>query len=144
MRGLGPRLCATYSRPTLCSQSFYPVACVVLFWFPKLGPKLLPFEDLPVAPKRIAVIGGGISGMGAAHALSRDHHVTLFEAEPRLGGHARTVLAGRSGEQPVDTGFIVYNDINYPNLVRLFDELDVPTVDSDMSFGVSIKGGQLE
>ena len=104
----------------------------------------MPFEDLPVAPKRIAVIGGGISGMGAAHALSRHHHITLFEAEQRLGGHARTVLAGRNGQQPVDTGFIVYNDINYPNLVRLFDELDVPTVDSDMSFGVSIKGGRLE
>ncbi len=104
----------------------------------------MPFENLPVAPKRIAVIGGGISGMGAAHQLSGDHHVTLFEAEPRLGGHARTVQAGRNGTQPVDTGFIVYNDINYPNLVRLFEELYVPTTDSDMSFGVSIKGGRLE
>jgi len=53
-------------------------------------------------------------------------------------------LAGRTGAQPVDTGFIVYNDVNYPNLIRLFDDLDVPTVDSDMSFGVSIKGGRLE
>lgn len=104
----------------------------------------MPFENMPVAPKRIAVIGGGISGMGVAHQLSQDHHVTLFEAETRLGGHARTVLAGRTGAQPVDTGFIVYNDVNYPNLIRLFDELDVPTVDSDMSFGVSIKGGRLE
>ncbi|MEM9581491.1 MAG: FAD-dependent oxidoreductase [Pseudomonadota bacterium] len=104
----------------------------------------MPFEIAPVAPKRIAVIGGGIAGMGAAHLLSRDHQVTLFEAEPRLGGHARTVLAGKRGDQPVDTGFIVYNEINYPHLVKLFADLDVPVVKSDMSFGASIGGGKLE
>ncbi|MCY4179027.1 MAG: FAD-dependent oxidoreductase [Litoreibacter sp.] len=104
----------------------------------------MPFENSPVAPRRIAIIGGGISGMGAAHRLSQNYHVTLFEAERRLGGHARTVMAGKSGEQPVDTGFIVYNEVNYPNLVKLFDELNVPTVDSDMSFGVSIAGGKIE
>ena len=104
----------------------------------------MPFEIAPVAPKRIAVIGGGIAGMGAAHLLSRDHHVTLFEAETRLGGHARTVLAGKRGDQPVDTGFIVYNEVNYPHLVKLFADLDVPTVKSDMSFGASIGGGKLE
>ncbi len=104
----------------------------------------MPFEHAPAAPKRIAVIGGGISGMGAAHLLSKDHHVTLFESEKRLGGHARTIMAGKKRDQPVDTGFIVYNEVNYPNLVALFRDLDVPTVDSDMSFGVSVRGGKLE
>lgn len=96
------------------------------------------------APKRIAVIGGGISGMGAAYLLSSSHRVTLFEAEPRLGGHARTVLAGRNGDQPVDTGFIVFNYATYPHLTALFDKLNVPVTKSDMSFGASIDGGRLE
>lgn len=82
--------------------------------------------------------------MAAAHALAAQHAVTLIEAEPRLGGHARTVLAGKRGDQPVDTGFIVYNRVNYSNLVRLFDELDVPIAESDMSFAASIDGGRVE
>ncbi|EPX77865.1 Amine oxidase, flavin-containing [Litoreibacter arenae DSM 19593] len=82
--------------------------------------------------------------MGAANMLSKSHHVTLFEAEPRLGGHARTIVAGKRGDQPVDTGFIVYNDVNYPHLVKLFNELGVETVNSNMSFGASIGGGKLE
>ena len=86
----------------------------------------MPFETRRAAPKRIAVIGGGISGLGAAHLLADSHRVVLFEAENRLGGHARTVLAGRRGDQPVDTGFIVFNHVNYPHLTRLFDELGVP------------------
>lgn len=105
----------------------------------------MPFESLPPPHvRRIAIVGGGISGLGAAHALCREHHVTLFEAAPRLGGHARTVLAGKSGDQPVDTGFIVFNRPNYPNLVELFETLDVPVVESDMSFGASIRGGAFE
>ncbi len=104
----------------------------------------MPFETSDPAPSRIAVIGGGISGMAAAHLLARDHAVVLFEAEPRLGGHARTVMAGKRGDQPVDTGFIVYNNTNYPNLVGLFDQLDVPVVESNMSFGASINGGAFE
>lgn len=104
----------------------------------------MPFEIPGPTPRRIAVIGGGISGMAAAHLLAADHAVVLFEAEGRLGGHARTVLAGKRGDQPVDTGFIVFNHVNYPNLVRLFDELSVPTALSDMSFGASIGGGRLE
>ena len=95
-------------------------------------------------PQRIAVIGAGISGMGAAHALAPAHHVTLFEAEPRIGGHARTRMAGPDRDQPVDTGFIVYNLVNYPNLKALFAELGVETVPSSMSFGVSSRGGRLE
>ncbi len=104
----------------------------------------MPFEKSNTPPRRIAVIGGGISGMGAAHALSRDNPVVLYEAGDRLGGHARTVMAGRNGGQPVDTGFIVFNNVNYPNLVKLFDELQVPTVPSNMSFAASIDGGRIE
>ena len=88
--------------------------------------------------RRVAVVGGGVTGLSAALALSDTHRVTLFEAAPRLGGHARTVLAGRRGDQPVDTGFIVYNRVNYPNLVALFERLDVPVIESDMSFAASI------
>jgi len=82
--------------------------------------------------------------MAAAHLLAPDNAVVLFEAEDRLGGHARTVMAGKRGDQPVDTGFIVYNNVNYPNLVKLFEKLDVPTVPSSMSFGASLRGGRLE
>ncbi|ARC87418.1 NAD(P)/FAD-dependent oxidoreductase [Rhodovulum sp. MB263] len=94
--------------------------------------------------RRIAVIGGGISGMGAAHLLAGTARVTLFEAEGRLGGHARTVLAGRHGDRAVDTGFIVFNRVNYPHMVRLFEKLGVPVAKSDMSFGASFDGGAFE
>jgi predicted NAD/FAD-binding protein len=104
----------------------------------------MPFENRRHPAKRIAVIGAGISGMGAAHLLARDHSVVLFEEEGRLGGHARTVVAGRNGDQPVDTGFIVFNYATYPHLTRLFAELDVPVAKSNMSFGVSVDGGRME
>ncbi|MCR9067778.1 MAG: FAD-dependent oxidoreductase [Rhodobacteraceae bacterium] len=104
----------------------------------------MPFETAAAAPKRIAVIGAGISGMGAAYHLAPDHSVTLFEAAPRLGGHARTVVAGKGGDQPVDTGFIVFNYANYPNLTKLFAELNVPVAKSDMSFAASIDDGRFE
>ncbi len=104
----------------------------------------MPFETAPPTPRRIAVIGGGISGMAAAHFLARSNHVSLYEAAPRLGGHARTVLAGKRGDQPVDTGFIVFNHANYPHLTRLFDHLGVPTAPSNMSFGLSARGGAFE
>ncbi|MEM6636935.1 MAG: FAD-dependent oxidoreductase [Pseudomonadota bacterium] len=104
----------------------------------------MPFETQGSGPKRVAVIGGGISGMGAAHLLARQHHVTLFEAERRLGGHARTIVAGKNGDQPVDTGFIVFNYANYPYLAALFHELGVPVAKSSMSFGASFAGGRLE
>ena len=94
--------------------------------------------------KRVAIVGGGISGLAAAHLLEGKAHVTVFEAEPRLGGHARTVVAGKRGDQPVDTGFIVFNRQNYPLLTRLFEMLDVDVVESNMSFGASIDGGRLE
>ncbi|MEY2960597.1 MAG: hypothetical protein RLZ60_427 [Pseudomonadota bacterium] len=104
----------------------------------------MPFESLTPAPRTIAVIGGGISGMGAAYNLAQHHRVVLFEAEASIGGHARTQPAGRHGADLVDTGFIVFNYANYPHLTALFDELDVPVVKSDMSFGASIDGGRFE
>ncbi|MGY3438701.1 MULTISPECIES: NAD(P)/FAD-dependent oxidoreductase [unclassified Marinovum] len=93
---------------------------------------------------RIAVIGGGISGMGAAHFLAEDYDVTVYEAGRRLGGHARTIVAGKNGDQPVDTGFIVFNHANYPLLTRLFDDLGVPTTESNMSFAASLRDGAME
>lgn len=104
----------------------------------------MSFDALPIRPQRIAIIGGGISGLAAAYLLAPNHAVTLFEAAPKLGGHARTVMAGLKGDQPVDTGFIVFNYANYPHLTRMFQDLDVPVVKSDMSFGASINGGQIE
>jgi predicted NAD/FAD-binding protein len=94
--------------------------------------------------QRIAIIGGGISGMAAAYLLSERHDVTLFEAGSKLGGHARTVTAGLNGDQPVDTGFIVFNYVNYPHLTRMFRDLDVPVEKSDMSFGATVNDGQVE
>ena len=101
--------------------------------------------DQQLGPRRkIAIVGGGISGLSAAYYLSPNHDVTIYEAAPRLGGHARTVMAGKNGDQPVDTGFIVFNYVTYPYLTRLFRELDVPVVKSEMSFGASIDDGWLE
>ncbi|WP_339947347.1 FAD-dependent oxidoreductase [uncultured Albimonas sp.] len=98
---------------------------------------------------KIAVIGAGISGLGAALALAERHDVHLFERDARFGGHANTVEVpgerfGLTDPIAVDTGFIVYNRRNYPNLTALFEHLDVPTKWSDMSFGFSLKGGAYE
>jgi predicted NAD/FAD-binding protein len=96
-------------------------------------------------PLDIAVIGSGISGMSAAWLLSQRHRVTVYELEDRLGGHSHTVDApGPGGSTPVDMGFIVYNEVNYPNLVALFEHLKVPTKLSEMTFGVSLDDGALE
>ncbi|MFQ3184734.1 MAG: putative NAD/FAD-binding protein [Alteromonas macleodii] len=104
----------------------------------------MSFEQSVIVRKRIAVIGAGISGMAAAHELAKDHSVVLFEAGQRLGGHARTRMGGKNGDQAVDTGFIVFNYANYPYLAALFAELDVPVTESNMSFGASIDGGRFE
>ena len=99
----------------------------------------------PRARRRIAVIGAGIAGLGAAWALSRAHEVVLFEAKNRPGGHARTITVKTRGrEVAVDTGFIVFNRVNYPNLCRLFDRLNVPQRQSNMSFAISVDGGAME
>ena len=104
----------------------------------------MPFENASSRRKKIAIIGSGITGLGAAYTLAPTHDVTLIEAEARLGGHARTIIAGKNGDQPVDTGFIVFNYANYPNLARIFDELNVPVTKSAMTFGASLRGGALE
>jgi predicted NAD/FAD-binding protein len=93
----------------------------------------------------IAVIGSGIAGMSAAWLLSQRHDVTVFEKNGRLGGHSNTVTVDTDlGPTPVDTGFIVFNDATYPNLIALFQHLGVETKASDMSFGVSLNGGRTE
>lgn len=100
-----------------------------------------PTGDEPLR-MRIAIIGSGIAGLTCAHVLGPHHEVTLFEAADRLGGHSNTVTVTdpEAGKLGVDTGFIVHNDRNYPNLVRLFDELGVPVQDTEMSFGVHDRG----
>ncbi|SAK53944.1 FAD dependent oxidoreductase [Caballeronia hypogeia] len=95
--------------------------------------------------QRIAVIGAGIAGLASAYLLSRAHRVTLFEAADYLGGHTHTVDVEADGARhPVDTGFLVFNDLTYPNLVALFDELGVAAHRSDMSFSVSLDDGRFE
>jgi predicted NAD/FAD-binding protein len=94
---------------------------------------------------KIAIIGAGISGLGAAYLLSPHHDVTVYEKNNYIGGHSRTIDIESGGyKTPVDTGFIVFNNWNYPHLLGLFKELDVPYQNSDMSFGVSIDNGWLE
>ncbi len=94
---------------------------------------------------RVAVIGSGIAGFSAAWLLSSRYQVTVYEANDRLGGHSNTVSVDYDGRQiPVDTGFIVYNEATYPNLISMFGALDVPTKLSDMSFSVSVDNGSLE
>ena len=90
---------------------------------------------------RIAVVGSGIAGLSCAHILGPHHDVTLFEADSRLGGHANTVVVEdpQAGAVSVDTGFIVHNDRNYPNLTRMFEELEVQVADTEMSFGVTAR-----
>jgi len=106
----------------------------------------------PSDRRRVAVVGSGVAGLTAAHVLARSprpHHVTLYEADARLGGHAHThdlVVATPDGDRTVgvDTGFIVHNDRTYPTLTRLFAELGVETQDSDMSMSVRDDAAGLE
>jgi predicted NAD/FAD-binding protein len=96
--------------------------------------------------RRIAVVGAGVAGLTAAYVLQRECDVTLYEAEPRLGGHAHThdVVTPDGRVIPVDSGFIVHNLTTYPTLLRLFGELGVETQATDMSMSVRCDGCGLE
>jgi len=97
------------------------------------------------ARMKIGIIGTGISGLGAAYLLAPHHDISVYEKNGYIGGHSRTIdVPTGDGTTPVDTGFIVFNDWNYPHLMGLFKALDVPFEESDMSFGVSIDDGWLE
>ena len=94
---------------------------------------------------RIAIVGTGIAGLGSAYLLHPRHEITVYEKSPRLGGHSRTVTVDYDGRGiAVDTGFIVFNRPNYPNLCGLFSHLGVPTHASNMTFAASIRDGWLE
>ncbi|WCL53351.1 FAD-dependent oxidoreductase [Gimibacter soli] len=98
-----------------------------------------------ICQRRIAVVGTGISGLSAAWLLHRDHDVTVFEKNDYVGGHSHTVDIDVDGQPvAVDTGFIVYNPVNYPNLTALFDQLSVPTHPTVMSFAASVDDGDFE
>lgn len=95
--------------------------------------------------QKIAIIGSGIAGLSAAWHLHKHADVSIFEKSHYVGGHSNTVDIEIDGSSmPVDTGFIVFNPVNYPNLTALFDLLDVQTVGTDMSFSVSMGGGSFE
>lgn len=99
--------------------------------------------------KRIAVIGAGVTGLTASWLLHRQHEVTLFEKNTYLGGHTNTIIVQEKDQAlPVDTGFIVFNNRNYPNLLGLFAELEVASQACDMSFAFSLSNdrqtGKLE
>lgn len=94
---------------------------------------------------RVAVVGSGIAGMSAAYYLRETCRVSLLERNGYAGGHTNTITIDLQGERvPVDTGFMVFNDTTYPNLVKLFDELEVTSYDTSMSFGVRDQGTRLE
>lgn len=96
-------------------------------------------------PMKIAIIGTGISGLGAAYLLNPHHDITVYEKNDYLGGHSRTIdITANSKSIAVDTGFIVFNYRNYPHLTKLFERLQVPVQKSDMSFGASIADGWIE
>ena len=95
--------------------------------------------------KNIAIIGSGIAGLGAAYLLHPHHHITVYEKNDVIGGHARTKhIRYGDGDIAVDTGFIVFNHKNYPHLTALFKHLNVPTQKSVMSFGVMSEQDDLE
>jgi predicted NAD/FAD-binding protein len=94
---------------------------------------------------RVAVIGTGIAGNAAAWALSKHYPVTVYDRELRPGGHSHTVTIDYGGNRiAVDIGFIVYNELNYPDLTALFSHLGVETVESCMSFAVTADAGRFE
>ncbi|SMQ85611.1 Predicted NAD/FAD-binding protein [Devosia lucknowensis] len=100
------------------------------------------FSHPQSARQRIAVVGSGVSGLSAAWLLSQSHDVVLYEADDRIGGHANTVEVEGTGG--VDTGFIVYNDKNYPNFKAMLEHLGVANNATEMSFAASLDQGNFE
>ncbi|WP_297103404.1 FAD-dependent oxidoreductase [uncultured Devosia sp.] len=100
------------------------------------------FSGSPATRQRIAVVGSGVSGLSAAWLLSKSHDVVLYEADDRPGGHANTIDVPGTG--PVDTGFIVYNDKNYPNFQAMLAHLGVGSIPTEMSFAASLDRGTFE
>jgi predicted NAD/FAD-binding protein len=100
------------------------------------------FSSSHPARQRIAVVGSGVSGLSAAWLLSKSHDVVLYEAEHRPGGHANTIDVPGTG--PVDTGFIVYNDKNYPNFQAMLAHLGIASIPTEMSFAASLDRGTFE
>ena len=97
------------------------------------------------AVQRIAIVGSGIAGLGCAHFLHRRSDITVFEAGAHIGGHANTVNVDDGGQKrPVDTGFMVYNEVTYPHLTRLFERLGVATRETSMSFSVQHRPSGIE
>ena len=97
---------------------------------------------------KIAIIGSGISGLSAAHYLSKKHKVDLFEKEDHFGGHAHTIdlkISNLENQQvPIDVGFIVFNHLTYPNLIKFFGENKVEIEKSNMSFSVTSQKKEIE
>ena len=94
---------------------------------------------------KIAVIGSGISGLSVAYYLSKKYKVDLFEKDDHFGGHSYTYdIKLQNKTIPVDLGFIVFNELTYPNLINFFKDLRIPFEKSDMSFSVSIQDNQVE
>ena len=101
---------------------------------------------MPSVPRlRVAVVGTGVSGLSAAWLLQNRHDVTVFEADERIGGHSNTVSITVDGDEiGVDTGFIVYNPVTYPNFIELLRVLGVDSYETDMSFSASLNQGRIE
>ncbi|MFF5496094.1 NAD(P)/FAD-dependent oxidoreductase [Streptomyces aquilus] len=113
----------------------------------RTSPAVSPAPEETSGGRRTAVLGAGVAGLTAAHLLARTRHVTLYEADDRLGGHAHThelTSASDGRVRRVDSGFIVHNRRTYPHLLRLFDELGVATQESEMSMSVRCEGCGLE
>ena len=145
-RRLVPRACARRAGPPQGRSRRHRLGDGVRGHRCARAPRRTALVRTDPARRSVAVVGAGVSGLTAAYVLQRDYDVTLYEAEPRLGGHAHThdVLTADERVLPIDSGFIVHNDRTYPYLLRLFDELGVETQATDMSMSVRCDGCGLE